>query len=168
MLDQPAEQRPSEVAMTDLVTQDAIERAARDGNRAELTQFLEERHGDGLAETEHLDGDAQHVVLERHGGVTRELERLARQLRATLTARREERAMAHLGVRDLVARDAQAARTRSGEAPIWMSHSVRCCVIAADRYSASTRRSHSERTRPSRERRGRGPSSSRPTIAAPY
>src|SRR5690349_728949 len=38
------------------------------------------------------------------------------------------------------------ARTRSGEAPIWMSHSVRCCVIAADRYSASTRRSHSDRT----------------------
>src|SRR4051794_23319272 len=36
---------------------------------------------------------------------------------------------------------------RSGEAPIWMSHSVSCWVMAAERYSASTRRSHSPRTR---------------------
>src|SRR5260370_38614470 len=38
------------------------------------------------------------------------------------------------------------ARIKSGEAPIWMSQSVSSCVIAAERYSASMRRSHSLRT----------------------
>src|SRR5258706_11625168 len=38
------------------------------------------------------------------------------------------------------------ARIKSGEAPIWMSQSVSSCVIAAERYSASMRRSHSPRT----------------------
>ncbi len=35
---------------------------------------------------------------------------------------------------------------RSGETPSWMSQSVRCWVIAAERYSASTRLPHSRRT----------------------
>jgi hypothetical protein len=50
--------------MADLIAQDPVERGARERLGAWLAKMREQRHGDGLAETEHAHCGEQDVLLE--------------------------------------------------------------------------------------------------------
>ena len=66
-----------------------------------LSESLEEAHGDGLSETEHLDTVTEHVVLER-GPASDESQALPFEPRGRRSACRDECGVAHLGVDHLV------------------------------------------------------------------
>lgn len=62
---QPIEHVPTEIAMADLVAQDAIERPLRAWLGAPLAKMFEERYGNGLAETKCSNVGDEQVALER-------------------------------------------------------------------------------------------------------
>ena len=117
-IEQPGEQRPAEVAVADLIAEDAIEGAPRDRHRAARAQLLEQRHRDGLAQAEDAHAGAQDAVLQRLALVDSQAELPAvEQQGPCRAAGRNDDLVAKPSVQELILRDAQARQDQIRRGP---------------------------------------------------